>query len=85
MEIIIISAIWCPSCLVMKKIFKELEQKYSMVNFTYLDYDFDEDLVKEYEVKDILPVFIIKKEQELIKIIGEKSFDTYEMMIKRCL
>ena len=70
MEIVIISAVWCPSCLSMKKVYKEVESKFQDISFKKLDYDFDD--ISEYNVSNILPVLIIKKNgNELKRIIGE--------------
>ena len=82
MEIIIISAIWCPSCLVMKKIYKELENIFKDISFFKYDYDFDDDIVKSY----ILPVLIIKKDsKELKRITGEHQLEEFVKEIKECL
>ena len=83
MKIIIISALWCPSCLVMKKIYKNLEQKYQNINFSYLDYDFDNDIIEKYQIGNVLPVFIIlKNDIEIKRIIGEHKEEEYETYIK---
>lgn len=85
MEFIIISAIWCPSCLVMKKVYKQLESDFRDITFSYLDYDFDEDEVLKYNVSNILPVVILKKDDKEIKrIIGEHEKAEYEKVIKEC-
>ena len=49
-NIIIISAIWCPSCLLLKKHLKKLKQEYPSINIETLDYD---DITAE-ELQDIL-------------------------------
>jgi len=70
MEIIIINAVWCPSCLSMKKVYREVESKFQDINFKKLDYDFDD--ISEYNISNILPVLIIKKDGiELKRIVGE--------------
>jgi len=85
MEFIIISAIWCPSCLVMKKVYKQLESDFHDITFSYLDYDFDEDEVLKYNVSNILPVVILKKDNmEIKRIIGEHNKAEYEKVIKEC-
>ena len=43
-EIIVISALWCPSCLLLKKELKKIHEEYNL-NFKTLDYDLDEDEV----------------------------------------
>ena len=86
MEIIIISAIWCPSCLVMKKIYKELENIFKDISFFKYDYDFDCDIVKSYNISNILPVLIIKKDSnELKRITGEHQLEEFVKEIKECL
>ena len=72
MEIVIISAIWCPSCLAMKKIYKEVEESFKNIKFKRLDYDFDD--IDEFNITKTLPVLIIKKDNvELKRIIGEHT------------
>ena len=72
MKIVKISSSWCVSCIVMNKPWKELKEKYS--EFTYEEYDYDLDDIKEYNIGDILPVIIIYKNNiEIKRIIGEKT------------
>ena len=74
MKIIKIGAVWCPGCLVMNKIWKNITKKYEIETLN-LDYDMDEDEVSKYNVGDILPVFIFydDKDIELDRVIGEVS------------
>ena len=73
MKIVKISAVWCGSCIKMKKIWNEIEKEYSLDTLN-LDYDFDEDEVKKYNVGDILPVAIFfKNDKEIKRLIGEKT------------
>ena len=69
-KLIIISAVWCPSCLILKKHLKKLKEDYNLV-YELLDYDFDEDRVKEYNIGDKLPLIITPKN----RLIGEKTYD----------
>lgn len=75
MKIIRINAMWCPGCLISKRIWQEIEKVYP--NIEYIDYDYDLDIESEnYNVGDILPVVIIEKnKKEITRIIGEKSKD----------
>ena len=57
MKIIIISAIWCGSCIKMKNVWREISTKYDL-DITKLDLDFDSDEVKKYNVGNTLPVAI---------------------------
>lgn len=72
MKLIRITAMWCMSCLVMKRVWDKTLPK----EWEVLDYDFDEDkeIVEKYDVGKILPVVIIFSEgKEIKRIIGEHS------------
>lgn len=74
MKIIKIGAIWCPGCLVMKKIWKNIEKE-NELNIKELDYDIDKEEVEKYNIGNILPVIIFfnDNEQELERLIGEQK------------
>ena len=74
-EIVVISALWCPSCLILKKHLKKLKEEQN-IDVKYLDYDFDEEEIKKYDVKDILPVMIIEEDgKEISRLTGEKEYE----------
>ena len=79
MEIIVISALWCPSCLILKKELKKIKEEYNL-DFVMLDYDLDEEEVKKYNVGDKLPVIICGEN----RLIGEKSYDEIISFLKEC-
>lgn len=72
-SIIVISAVWCPSCLILNKHLKKIKENYN-IEITKLDYDFDD--IEEYNVGDKLPVIILKDKNnnEIKRLIGEKSY-----------
>lgn len=78
-ELIIVSAVWCPSCLLLKKELKKINEEYS-IDYKLLDYDLDEDEVKDLDVGDKLPVIIYGDK----RIIGEKSYDELISFFKEC-
>lgn len=78
-EVIVISALWCPSCLLLKKELKKIHEEYNL-NFKTLDYDLDEDEVKKYNVGDKLPVIIVDDK----RLVGEKSLDEIIEFFKEC-
>ena len=78
-KIVVISAVWCPSCLILKKNLKKLKEEYS-INVEMLDYDFDEEEVKKYNVGDTLPVIINEKN----RLIGEKTYDEIVEFLEMC-
>ena len=75
-EVLVISAVWCPSCLILNKNLKKINKEYPEIQITKLDYDLDEEEVKKYKIGNILPVIIIKeKEKEIDRLIGEKTYE----------
>ncbi len=84
MKIIKISAIWCPACIIDNKIWKKAKEDYGDLDIEELDYDFDEDEVKKYEVGKVLPVVIFMNEDvEVERLIGEKSKEEIYEAIER--
>ncbi|MFO7968609.1 MAG: thioredoxin family protein [Candidatus Izemoplasmatales bacterium] len=74
MKIIRVSAIWCMSCLVMRNRYDKIFKEYNIDEVKDLDFDEDHKEVKELNIGKILPVVIIYKDnQEITRIIGEKS------------
>lgn len=78
-EITIVSAVWCPSCLVLKKHIKKLTKEYDL-NINYLDYDLDDEEVKGLNVGKTLPVIIAGEN----RLIGEKSFKEILDFLREC-
>lgn len=76
-KLIVISAVWCPSCLILKKHLKKLNSEYNL-KYDLLDFDLDEDEVSKYNVGDKLPVIICDKQ----RIIGEKSYEELVTFLK---
>ena len=71
--IIRISAMWCSSCIIMKSRFNDVIKDYDIEVIDY-DYDFDSDKICDYNVGEILPVYIkIKDGREISRLIGEHT------------
>ncbi len=86
MKVVRISAVWCSGCLVMKKTWKELQEKYSNIEYIDYDYDMDEDEVTKYNVGDIVPINIFfKNDKEVYRLIGEKNKGELEEVIKKVM
>lgn len=76
MKIIKISALWCPACLITNKALDKYLNENKDIEIVNLDYDFDEEDVKKYNVGTILPVLIFEKDnKEVLRLIGEKNYD----------
>ncbi len=74
-ELVVISAVWCPSCLILNKHLKKLSSEKD-IKITKLDFDLDEDIVEEYNVGDKLPVIVLKENnKEINRLIGEKTYE----------
>ena len=83
-EIIVISAVWCPSCLILNKHLKKLKEEYPNVLIYKLDYDLDEEEVSKYNISKKLPVIIIKDdEKEIDRLIGEKTYEEIIEFLKK--
>ena len=82
MKIIRISAVWCGSCIKMKNVWKEVENRHNL-NIINYDYDFDEDEVKKYNVGSILPVAIFLDDDgnEIKRLVGEKTIEEIESVV----
>lgn len=79
MKIVKISAIWCSSCIIMKSRFNEVI-KDKNIEVISLDYDIDD--IEEYNVGEILPVFIkIKDGKEVSRLVGEHSKKEIESFV----
>ncbi len=75
-KIIKISALWCPACLITNKALDKFINENKDIELINLDYDFDEDEVKKYNVGTTLPVLIFEKNnKELFRLIGEKNYN----------
>lgn len=86
MKLVRISAIWCPSCIIMRPIYEKVVSSFNLET-KELDLDFDEVEVEPLNVGDVLPVAILynDKDEELCRIIGEKKLDQIEEVIKEYL
>ena len=83
MQLIKISAIWCPSCLIMEKVWQQLKKELSNIEFISYDYDLDEE-VEAYNVGETLPVIILKNnDKESTRFIGETTKDQIIEGIKK--
>lgn len=82
MKLIKISALWCPACLITNKAVNKLLEENNDIELISLDYDFDEEEVKKYNVGKILPVLIFEKDdKEVLRLNGEKNYDEIKKAI----
>lgn len=81
MKLVRISAIWCTSCILTYKDYQKIKEEYK--NYTYEELDYDMDDITKYDVKDILPVIIIyKDDKEVTRITGEKRYKEIKKILE---
>jgi len=74
-KIILITALWCPSCLIMRPRYQTLVSSRDDLIMEEFDYDENPQLIKEKKIGSTLPVAIIYDEQgiEISRFVGEFS------------
>ena len=84
MKIIKIGALWCPGCLVMKKVWNNITRDNDL-DITELDYDMDNVEVSKYDVGKVLPVviFLDNNGSELERLVGEQKESKLMEVISR--
>jgi hypothetical protein len=82
MKIILITAIWCPSCLIMRPRYDHLKLTPPQIDIQELDYDIDQDEIRPFNPGKTLPIAIILEHgSEITRIIGEKSLREIQNII----
>ncbi len=82
-KLVRISAVWCPACLIMRPRFQEIEKIFPDFEHLEYDYDLDEEIIKKYQVGDILPVLILlDNNKEVTRLIGEKTVQEIESKLR---
>ena len=80
MKIVKINSLGCPSCIIMNKVFNKLKEMYS---FEVEEYDYDFDDISEFNVGNILPIFIFyKDDKEIGRLCGEHKIEEFESIIR---
>lgn len=84
MKLVVVSAVWCPSCLILNKQLKKIKEEYPELEITKYDYDFDSE-VEKYNVGEKLPVMIVEDENgnEIRRLVGEKKDEEIREFINR--
>lgn len=84
MKVLKFNAIWCSACLVMKKTFNRIFDEYQDFEVITYDYDIDCDMVEKYNIGTTIPVLVFFNEQdeEITRIVGEKSYDYIKNIIE---
>lgn len=85
MKVLKFGAIWCSGCIVMRPIFKALQEEISGFTVENYDYDMDEEVVAKWDIGRILPVFIFvdDNDKEITRLIGEQKKEKLEELINQ--
>lgn len=75
------SADWCPDCRFIEPFLDDLEKKYSLMQFVYVDRDEFIDLCREHNIYGI-PSFLVYKDNELKGSFISKFRKTKEEIMK---
>ncbi len=74
MKIVRVTAMWCMSCLAMKKVWKKVFAEFDDIEIIDFDFDMDQERIESYQIGKVLPELIVfQNEKEVGRIIGEKS------------
>lgn len=83
MRLIKIGAVWCPACLIMNSKVNKIANKLNIPVIEY-DYDIDNEIIKKYNIGNILPVIILEESgNEINRLIGEHSDKEIERFLNR--
>lgn len=75
MKVLKFGAVWCPTCLIMKPRWKEIEEENPWLETEYFEYDEKLQEAEEYRVDKDIPVFVFldKDNKEILRLKGEVS------------
>jgi len=86
MKIIKITALWCSACLITNPRFNEVIKDYNDIEVIEYDYDFDSEIVSNYNIGHTIPVFIaLNGDIELGRLVGEKSKNEIKEFLERVM
>lgn len=75
----IVSAVWCHACLIMRKRNKAVKDKHPEWIWSDVDLDLDDDIVEPLKIGKLIPVYIVyENDIEIKRIAGEMSQDVLE-------
>ena len=83
MKVLKIGAVWCKDCLVMKPMWKSIEDEITELQTEYFDADESPDTLDKYGIEDI-PAFIFldKDEQVILKLKGMQNREKLVELVK---
>lgn len=75
MKVLKFGAVWCPSCLVMRPLWSNIEKENPTLKTEYYDYDINSEEVAKWNIGKTLPVAVLLNDQdeEIARFIGEKT------------
>lgn len=83
MKAVRITALWCMSCLLMKKRWKRVFSEYPEIETIDYDYDEDRGKIESHDIGTTLPVVLfIKDGEEIKRLTGEMSEEKIKQAIE---
>ena len=77
---------WCGPCRMLKPTFTKLEESLGdSIKFTYINVDENQEEAQKYGVRNIPLVVIEKNGEEVDRLVGVQSEQTYETSLKSLL
>lgn len=73
------TADWCNPCKKVKPIVEEMKREGS--NFQMIDVDYEQELVKQFEIKSVPTFILLEDGKEINRIIGAKTREELENFI----
>lgn len=73
MELIVITAVWCPSCIVMRARLEKIKAECPWLKVREFNYDKDLEAREKYQIGKEIPVFILldKDQNQRLRLEGE--------------
>lgn len=83
MKIVRVTAMWCMSCLAMKRVWRKVLPDFPDTEIIDYDFDQDKEAIEQYSIGDILPELIVfSGDVEVKRIIGEKSKKEFRKILE---
>lgn len=76
------SATWCAPCKVMARTIDKIKSEFDTVKFQEVDVDDHPNLAKDYKIRKIPTVIIIKNGEEITRLVGNVKVDALRKAIR---
>jgi thioredoxin 1 len=81
--VILFWAEWCNHCMFATSYLNEFKEKFSEIDFFLINFDTENDLIKEYDIIGVPTIIIMKNHIVLEKLVGLREKETYHQLIEK--